>query len=406
MSRCAAVTRMQSNANGPLILSREELYEQVWSTPMVRLAKEYGLSDVGLAKICKKHQIPRPRVGYWAKVQLGRKVSRPPLPPLGKGASHRFWIRQRTPDENERFRPEIREAVVAEDREEHRIQVLAELVDPRPLVQKTARSLRKAKQGEDGLVRPRAKQALNVVVSPESVDRAMRIMDALVRGLEQRSHRVVILNEEERVGTFAEIEGEHVEFWLKEVVDRKEREPTPKERRAKERHPWFYRTPFYRYEPTSRLFLQIVTHQYDGHRRRWSDGKRQRLETCLNPFVASILRIADGLAADRQRREEECERREAWERERAIKVPLIRQEEQCLKGLQEEANAWHASQSIRQYVQAVTESATAGSEEIKDGSELHRWIIWATEQADRLDPLTESPPSILDEKQKYGYSSW
>jgi len=57
-----------NNAMSSSTLSREELYEQVWSVPMVRLAKEYGLSDVGLAKIGKKHNIPRPPVCYWAKV--------------------------------------------------------------------------------------------------------------------------------------------------------------------------------------------------------------------------------------------------------------------------------------------------------------------------------------------------
>jgi hypothetical protein len=34
-------------------LTREELYEKVWSRPMRSLAKEWGISDVGLAKICK-----------------------------------------------------------------------------------------------------------------------------------------------------------------------------------------------------------------------------------------------------------------------------------------------------------------------------------------------------------------
>ncbi len=33
--------------------SRQDLYDQVWSTPMTRLAKEYGYSDVGLQKSAK-----------------------------------------------------------------------------------------------------------------------------------------------------------------------------------------------------------------------------------------------------------------------------------------------------------------------------------------------------------------
>ena len=31
-----------------------------WATPMVKLAKEFGLSDVGLRKTCVKHDIPTP----------------------------------------------------------------------------------------------------------------------------------------------------------------------------------------------------------------------------------------------------------------------------------------------------------------------------------------------------------
>ena len=39
--------------------------------------------------------------------------------------------------------------------------------------------------------------------------------------------------------------------------------------------------------------------------------------------------------------------------------------------------------------------------EIQEGSDLARWLTWASEQAHRLDPLVESPPSIIDEKKRY-----
>ncbi|MGB6012390.1 MAG: hypothetical protein WBI57_14085 [Desulfobacterales bacterium] len=38
-------------------IDRKELYKKVWETPITRLAREYGLSDVGFAKICKKYII-------------------------------------------------------------------------------------------------------------------------------------------------------------------------------------------------------------------------------------------------------------------------------------------------------------------------------------------------------------
>lgn len=49
--------------NQAIKITREELYEKVWNTPMQKLAMEFGLSDVGLAKLCKRHQIPVPGRG-------------------------------------------------------------------------------------------------------------------------------------------------------------------------------------------------------------------------------------------------------------------------------------------------------------------------------------------------------
>jgi hypothetical protein len=60
---------------------RNKLYEEVWSEPMQKLAKKYNLSDVGLAKICKKLKIPLPGRGYWAKKAAGKLVERRPSLP-------------------------------------------------------------------------------------------------------------------------------------------------------------------------------------------------------------------------------------------------------------------------------------------------------------------------------------
>ena len=54
--------------------TRKELYDLVWSTPMLRIAKKYEISDTGLRKLCKRHDIPVPLVGHWQKVAHGKKV--------------------------------------------------------------------------------------------------------------------------------------------------------------------------------------------------------------------------------------------------------------------------------------------------------------------------------------------
>jgi hypothetical protein len=42
---------------------REELYEQVWTDPVTKVAKRYAISDVGLRKICVDLEVPLPPVG-------------------------------------------------------------------------------------------------------------------------------------------------------------------------------------------------------------------------------------------------------------------------------------------------------------------------------------------------------
>lgn len=63
-------------------VSREELYEQVWSQPMTKVAAEYGVTGTALKKTCDRHHIPTPERGYWAKLEHGKPVKKEPLPPL------------------------------------------------------------------------------------------------------------------------------------------------------------------------------------------------------------------------------------------------------------------------------------------------------------------------------------
>lgn len=70
-----------SEESRPKELTREELYEKVWSLPGTKLAKELGISDVAITKRCKKLNIPRPSRGYWAKIAVGKAPKKVPLPP-------------------------------------------------------------------------------------------------------------------------------------------------------------------------------------------------------------------------------------------------------------------------------------------------------------------------------------
>lgn len=63
-----------------LTFQRDQLYKEVWSTPMTHLADKYGITYDQLKKVCRELEIPLPDRGYWPKVQNGKEVKGIDLP--------------------------------------------------------------------------------------------------------------------------------------------------------------------------------------------------------------------------------------------------------------------------------------------------------------------------------------
>ena len=72
--------------------TRLELYRLVWSEPLRKLAQRLGISDVAIAKHCRRSNIPLPGIGYWAKKEAGKQVFQPVFPPRGLGQSDMVTI--------------------------------------------------------------------------------------------------------------------------------------------------------------------------------------------------------------------------------------------------------------------------------------------------------------------------
>jgi hypothetical protein len=58
----------------------------------------------------------------------------------------------------------------------------------------------------------------------------------------------------------------------------------------------------------------------------------------------------------------------------------------CLNRGQEATN-WAKAQRLRAYLSAVKDKRHAKHGEIQSGSQADRWLTWAHQHADRLDPL-------------------
>lgn len=57
------------------------LTEDIWSKPTWELADEFGISDVAIAKECRKRGIPKPERGFWNKVTAGKIPHPGGIPP-------------------------------------------------------------------------------------------------------------------------------------------------------------------------------------------------------------------------------------------------------------------------------------------------------------------------------------
>jgi hypothetical protein len=241
-------------------------------------------------------------------------------------------------------------------------------------------------------VRPRAERYLDLEVSPACLDRAVRILDALLKALEARGYTVKV-RDEGKWATQVRVLDEWISFRLREKVVRRERPPTDQERADARRYPNLYgNRKYYRDEPTGQLHLDILG-SYDNLR-SWKDGESSKLEDQLNRFIAGLVRRAEGVKRERIEAEEA---RKAWEeeerrrQERALrrqKEERRRQEEEArLRALEGEAQAWVRAQQLRAYLGAVRQAALERGSPVIPGSDLERWLTWANGCAGRLDPI-------------------
>jgi hypothetical protein len=390
-------------------ITRKELYEQVWTEPITKLSKRYGVSDVGLAKICSRNFIPRPPRGYWAKKQAGKDPGRNPLPQgntdkIIEIKAHPFKVCD----------SQMKEVAVKEigSKEHDRIVVPETLRKPHPLVKQSAEILRSQEPNNQGLIESSKMNCLDIQVSKKSLPRALRIMDTLIKSLEHRGYGVFLSGQ----STEVRIHDVALSFGMTEQLVKKRKEPKDHELNG---YYQFAHSRFYEESvPSGKLCLSIrdaVFYWGGSCQHTWRDGKSKRLEDRLNGFISGLLRAA-AQKEDRCQREQEKEReRREYERKREEEERLwlekrqrIEEERQKVASLISEAENWHKSKMIRDYITAVEKLTLRSNCEIKLEDDLDGWLKWAREQADRLDPLTASPRSIIDgeAEDKHGDSKY
>jgi hypothetical protein len=282
--------------------SREDLYELVWIEPLTKLCKRFGISAVALGKACRRHQIPLPGRGHWAKVANGQAPPRPPLPAADVQGAVNFWpstpevVDDRAASPHE---PDVADRLGQELLPENVVVVAPRVTSYHPAISALRKSFLQHGYSEaSGLIRSGRRGELGLVVSKEQAERAFRILDAIAKAAEfrgfswrfdtEKNARLLILDEP---------------FTLR-VVERSRQisHPTIEQLAAFERR--FHYRPSKLLQPTGELRVYLCQEYWQAG---VEDLKNRPLEERLGElFAAGLRRVTE----NRRRRSEQA--REAF----------------------------------------------------------------------------------------------
>ncbi len=272
------------------IYQREKLYAQVWEHPLVHVAKDYDVSDVALAKTCRRLNVPLPGRGCWSRRAVGKAEVQPKLPALRPGDLAEYKVEKWSSDPPTAADIELRDAIDATP-ECSPEQVIA----PFSIVVPTT---------TDGL----------------HLDRAARFLSALVTGVEKAGHQVRAWEDYQHPSGFI-IDGVRISFWVTERLTRSEHI------RKSGKADLF--EPKWDFAPTGDLRFAVEWDEHHWGKRQWEDGKKRWLEGQINDIFCVILQTSANHKAavarrevmarvqqERERRRHELEKRREEERQR------------------------------------------------------------------------------------------
>jgi len=327
------------------VFTRQEFYELVWSKPMTHLAKEFALSDVALHKVCRKHGIPTPPLGWWAKKAAGKKVQQTALPPSAGRFVDRVVIASAD------LGPQS--ATMARVREEARVlasESQSDLSVPvHPVVERTLAKLRKGKPSDVGMVATDGSGLIKCSIASQSIDRLAVILPAVARAISLQGFQIVAGEE----SACFKSETETIVFSISETIGREAHVLTESERaqqaawerkreRAAKSNSWDSvlfgapRFPEWDYHPTGQLSFELEQVYVFGGvapRRSFRDGKVQRLESMATDIAVGLAVLAAAKSEERLRREEQHRRFEEEQRLRELAARAKHIEERRVAGL-------------------------------------------------------------------------
>jgi hypothetical protein len=406
----------------PIQFERQSLYEEVWSQPLTRLGKKYGLSDNGVRKICIALNIPLPKAGHWAKIAAGHQIPRTPLPKNSKitvyvsnpkppeplspeKTEDAIWLERRESFEADptnhiavelkpkKFHPLLLEAqsqLIEKVKEAEKLIIEAQkeaVRSKKKTWEPNINSLRLNFFERDGQLLELHRWGMPLRLTLNTWERGLAIISALFIAAEKRG--IEIIKEKQGNKLSFKLDGGEVYIRMSEKL--KQVVPAPKTSNDLNSHLDSQKIKV----SSGVLRFHICIGGYSEI--EISETAERPLQEYLNQVFCRIYKLIvrsrfknRELLEWRRKYEEENRQREEREKIRLEALRLQEIESQKIQSLLKEANDWQNAELVCRYI-----SHLDAIDNIRENERFLEWKKWALKVVNELDPTSVALQRIV-----------
>lgn len=424
-----------------ILLTRKELYNDIWTDTLSKTALKYQLSTAQLKKICNSLNIPTPSGGYWTKLRLGRNPERTPLPdnfdkdyieigmaeethPLANEAMDEIGTKAESEDalkaesDNYVFDKENKLSFINLERRLAVEKICSNALAQAQKIKYTDEPSNKIAQQEKKLaikwfklnkIGEKSKISLqsyeaqshycldHYISNPEtrnlaeyigedSLNRVISLLDIIYNAL-------VKVGGTPKIGCLVSVDNEIVDFLVTEKQDQIDHELTAKEVKELETYDKEKLKYSYRSKPRIRKYDHIFNGKlrFSIGAKIFSDHRNIKLEDIIDEIIIEFIyfshyktTVHNDIIAEEERR-----------KQKAIKDEELRviynDEAEKFNALVNIANDWKTAQTIREFLNFIASS--------KDNVKFpQEWIEWGLKKADWIDPLSDREDEVFGKR--------
>ena len=400
--------------NNVFIITREELYKEIWEISLTGVAKKYDLNYSKLVSACKEHNIPYPTSAYWTKKKMGLDIKDDVMPlPESHEKEIRLELKNSKPlfkkndNEEENDIQEFNYLNFLDENERSKVAtVISELdINKHKRLHKTILDYKNKVKDERKEERQRnyynpyynihnyTETGYFANVSKNEKDRCMKVLSTIYYAIEELGGKI-------NSDFSMQIRGERLNIEIEELKDKVNHELTKEEAKKlleyedeKKRYSYAYKPQIRKYDYIHNGKLKITFE----NREYIKETDKVKLEDKLGDIIVKLYEKSERIRVARVAREKEAKRREE-ERKREVELKNKRKEEAIKTiDLVNKSEDYRIACEIRNYIKAV---------ELKEelDEDTKQWIKWANKKADWFDPIIDANDELLG-KREHGVSS-